>query len=73
MWVLYISLQSYLLYFRPNKSPDHVIVNDEWITRDSQNVLWLPKDYRGCLTTKGDLFVIGRNSGKVNFIKFDYK
>ena len=55
------------------KSSDDIFFNDHWITRNSQNLLWLPYDYRECLALKDNLFVIGQFSGMVNFIEFSFK
>lgn len=39
---------------------------DEWITYNSENILWLPSEYRpGCSATSGNTIGIGVGSGKV--------
>lgn len=55
------------------KPPDDIVFHDHWITRNSQDLIWLPHDYRGCLASRDNLFVIGRESGLVNFIQFNIK
>ena len=48
-----------------------VLVNDDWVTRDGQNVIWLPPDYRAtCTALYNDVLVLGHRSGQVTFLKF---
>jgi WD40 repeat protein len=48
-----------------------IFVNDEWVTRDGQNLLWLPPDYRTkCLALLNNMLVLGHASGQVTFIQF---
>jgi WD40 repeat protein len=50
---------------------DNIFLNDEWIARDGQDLLWLPHDYRGrCSGVRGNLLVIGQASGSVSFFEF---
>ncbi|KAM9874159.1 hypothetical protein BJF96_g573 [Verticillium dahliae] len=55
------------------KPSDHAfVVNDEWVTRDGKNLLWLPAEYRAsCAAIYGDTVVLGHVSGGVTFLKFD--
>jgi WD40 repeat protein len=53
------------------KPSDHIFLRDGWITRDGQNLLWLPHDYRGrCSALSGNLLIIGHASGVVSFFEF---
>ena len=54
----------------PQKPLDCYFLNSEWITRDGQNLLWLPYDYRGCSAVRENLFVIGGPSGVVSIFEF---
>ena len=48
-----------------------VLVNDDWVTRDGQNVIWLPPDYRtSCKAFYDNVLVLGHRSGQVTFLKF---
>jgi WD40 repeat protein len=48
-----------------------IFVNDEWVTQDGQNLLWLPPDYRAkCSTFLNNMLVLGCRSGQVTFIEF---
>src|SRR5277367_2005090 len=41
-----------------------VLVNDDWVTRDGQNVIWLPPDYRAtCTALYDNVLVLGHRSG----------
>jgi WD40 repeat protein len=54
----------------PQKPLNHIFLNGEWIARDGQNLLWLPRDYRGeCSAVRGSL-IIGQASGVVSFFEF---
>ncbi|KAN0087004.1 WD40-repeat-containing domain protein [Elaphomyces granulatus] len=47
-----------------------VSVNDEWVTQDGQNLLWLPPDYRArCSALFNNMLVLGHASGQVTFIE----
>jgi WD40 repeat protein len=48
---------------------DSIFLNGDWITRDGQNLLWVPHDYRGRhFAFRDNLLVIGQHSGQVDFI-----
>ncbi|KAN0073083.1 hypothetical protein V8E54_009197 [Elaphomyces granulatus] len=48
-----------------------VLFNDEWVTQDGQNLLWLPLDYRAtCSALLNNTLVLGHESGQVTFIEF---
>ncbi|KAK6356060.1 hypothetical protein TWF718_000434 [Orbilia javanica] len=55
----------------PPQEPGHISLLGEWITRDRQNFLWLPHEYRGdCSAVKGNTIAIGQKSGTVSFFEF---
>jgi len=60
------------LCFRPSSVPatKSIFVDGHWITRNGENILWLPYDYRGCSAISGNLLAIGQYSGQINFIGF---
>jgi WD40 repeat protein len=48
-----------------------VLVKGDWITRDGENLLWLPSNYKAeCSALHGNMLVIGHTSGEVTFIEF---
>ncbi|KAN0086995.1 vegetative incompatibility protein HET-E-1 [Elaphomyces granulatus] len=48
-----------------------IFVNDEWVTQDGRNLLWLPPDYRAnCSALLNNMLVLGLASGQVIFIEF---
>ena len=48
-----------------------IFVNDEWVTQDGQNLLWLPPDYRArCLALFNNMLALGHPSGQVTFLEF---
>jgi WD40 repeat protein len=53
-------------------SVPYLFVEDCWITCNTQNVLWLPPDYRAiCVAVQGSTVVLGHSSGLVTFVKID--
>jgi WD40 repeat protein len=49
-----------------------IFVNNEWVTQDGQNLLWLPPDYSdACLAVFNNILVLGLASGQVIFLEFD--
>jgi WD40 repeat protein len=49
----------------------NLFVDEYWITRDSEKLLWLPSEYRPiCSTFKGNILVFGCSSGQVTFMEF---
>jgi len=45
--------------------------NDEWVTQDGQNILWLPPDYRAsCSARFNNMLVLGHQSGQLTFLEF---
>ncbi|KAN0085480.1 hypothetical protein V8E54_001947 [Elaphomyces granulatus] len=58
-------------YLRQEQLICEIFVNNEWVTQDGQNLLWLPRDYRpGCLSLFNNMLVLGCLSGLVTFIEF---
>jgi dipeptidyl aminopeptidase/acylaminoacyl peptidase len=48
-----------------------IFVNTEWVTRDGQNLLWLPPDYRAtCCAVYNNKLVLGHASGMVTYLDF---
>ena len=48
-----------------------IFVKGDWITRDRENLLWLPSEYRAtCSALFHNLLVLGHASGQVTFIEF---
>jgi hypothetical protein len=53
------------------KLPRNIFFAGEWIYRGDQRLLWLPLEYRGrCWVVRGNLVVIGQESGAVTFLEF---
>jgi WD40 repeat protein len=53
------------------KPPRNIFFAGEWIYRGDQRLLWLPLEYRGrCWAVRGNLVVIGQESGAVTFLEF---
>jgi WD40 repeat protein len=43
----------------------------DWITRDTENLLWLPSDYRAtCFALRNNQLALGHASGQVTFVEF---
>ena len=56
---------------RQEQSICAVSVNDEWVTQDGQNLLWLPPDYRPiCSAIFNNVLALGHASGQVTFLEF---
>ena len=48
-----------------------ISINKEWITRDGQNLLWLPPDYRPkCSAVLNNMLALGHASGRVTILEF---
>jgi hypothetical protein len=53
--------------------PSTYIIKNNWIQRKNCNLLWLPQEYRSDRSAfYNNTFAIGRHSGQVSFIQFDY-
>jgi WD40 repeat protein len=49
----------------------NLFVKEYWITRDSENLVWLPSEYRPiCSIFKNNILVFGCSSGQVTFMEF---
>jgi WD40 repeat protein len=58
-------------YLHQEQSICAIFLNDEWVTQDEQNLLWLPPDYRAeCSAVLDNMLVLGYRSGQVIFIEF---
>jgi WD40 repeat protein len=56
--------------FQP-QSPCNIFVKSYWVTRGTENLLWLPSDYRTtCTAVQNNVLVLGHASGHVTFIGF---
>jgi hypothetical protein len=70
---LYLHLISAFLWPFELMGSGNIFVNRSWITWNTQNLLWLPFDYRGiCSAVQGNILVIGQSSGQVNFMEFGF-
>jgi WD40 repeat protein len=46
-------------------------IREHWLTRDSENLIWLPPEYRpACSAFQNNVLVLGCSSGQVVFIEF---
>jgi WD40 repeat protein len=57
----------------PNQeqSRQAIFVEEERVTQDGQNILWLPPDYRAtCCAVCNNMLVLGHASGQVTFLEF---
>ena len=51
----------------------HVYLDNVWISRGNQRLLWLPPDYRAsCEAFYNNIYVLGHHSGRVTFIGFNF-
>jgi WD40 repeat protein len=52
--------------------PSYLYIKDRWVACRTENILWLPTDYRpSCLVVRGNILIMGHASGRVTFIEFD--
>ncbi|KAL4919567.1 WD40-repeat-containing domain protein [Aspergillus aurantiobrunneus] len=57
------------LTFLPEREENEIFVCEKWITRNGQQLIWLPPDYRAtCVATNGNCVVLGHGSGRVTFL-----
>jgi len=48
-----------------------ILAERDWITRDGENLLWLPFNYKvSCSTLHDNMLAVGHASGEVTFIEF---
>jgi WD40 repeat protein len=51
----------------------NIFLNGDWVSRNTQNLLWLPHGYRGtCSAVQDDILVIGQSSGQITFMEFSF-
>ncbi|OXV11492.1 hypothetical protein Egran_00747 [Elaphomyces granulatus] len=51
------------------RSMHGISVNDEWVTQDGQNLIWLPLDYRAaCSALFNNMLVLGNPLGQIEFV-----
>ena len=68
-----LSLKSTLPNKYPKQKPlDYALfVDEEWVTLDGKNYLWLPKDYRAtCVAIYSHIAVLGHSSGGLTILQF---
>ena len=50
----------------------YLYVKKQWVACRTENILWLPADYRPiCLAVRDNILAMGHASGRVTFIEFD--
>ncbi|OCK90674.1 uncharacterized protein K441DRAFT_617682 [Cenococcum geophilum 1.58] len=65
-----ISNASMSVQARPALRP-RLFVKEQWVTLGSENLLWLPPDYRAsCVAVRGRTVVLGHSSGRVSMFEF---
>ena len=51
--------------------PHKIFVKEHWVTREMENLLWLPSNYRAtCSAFQHNILALGHLSGHVTFIEF---
>ena len=56
-----------------NLSDCAVFVGDEWVSRDGEDLLWLPPDYRAtCVAVRDNVLVLGHASGQMTFFTYGF-
>ncbi|KAI9779021.1 MAG: hypothetical protein M1816_003781 [Peltula sp. TS41687] len=56
----------------PNPSSG-IFVKDHWVARGTENMLWLPVDYRpGHVAIRGNVIALGNGSGRVSIMEFAF-
>jgi WD40 repeat protein len=65
-----INCYSPLTSFPRKTHVNEIFVSGNWVTRNSEKVLWLPPEYRPtCSTCPGNKLVLGHSSGRVTFLE----
>jgi WD40 repeat protein len=55
----------------PSNRLHTLFVANNWVRKETKNVLWLPPDYRAtCLAVWNGILVLGHSSGRISFFKF---
>ena len=69
---LKLSLKSASPSKYPEQKPDYALfIDDEWVTLNGENHLWLPKDYRATYSTvHSHIAVLGYRSGGLTFLQY---
>ena len=53
--------------------PRSIFVKEQWVSLDTENLLWLPSDHRpSCVAVHGSIVVYGYRSGQVSFMEFAF-
>ena len=69
-----INLLPYASQKQPHKVASYLQLKGEWIQYNSQNMLWLPHEYRSRISAfHGNSLAIGRNSGTVSFLRLNFR
>jgi hypothetical protein len=64
-----LSLSYHPLTSLTEQNENAIFVREKWITRNGQQLIWLPPDYRAtCVATNGNSVVLGHLSGRVTFL-----
>ena len=67
-WLISLDSGSVDTNFHQDQS---ISINDEWVKRGGQNLLWLPPDYRPeCSAVLNNMLALGQRSGHVTFLEF---
>ena len=62
---------SFVTSFHRDQSIYAISINNEWVTRDGQDLLWLPPDYRPfCWAVLNNMLALGHLSGRVAILEF---
>jgi WD40 repeat protein len=71
--LLHLHSRSVSLSSLKSKCAGDIFLNGDWVSRNTQNLLWLPHGYRGtCSAVQGDILVIGQSSGQITFMEFSF-
>ncbi|KAK6528956.1 hypothetical protein TWF694_004183 [Orbilia ellipsospora] len=62
----------WILFDSAEEEGDRIAVNDEWLTKDGEKLIWLPPEYRPkCSTGYKGTIALGYESGKVSFFTLE--
>ncbi|KAF2810840.1 uncharacterized protein BDZ99DRAFT_441438 [Mytilinidion resinicola] len=57
-----------------NRESSNLFIQDQWVTRNQQPLLWLPSEYRPvCIALHKDIICLGHSSGRITFLKITCK
>jgi len=52
----------------------NMIVEDQWVTCNGENILWLPLEHRpASVAVYGSKIALGYGTGSVSFFEFDFR